>query len=53
LVWCVEHPEELYNMRHAALATAKKQTWAKVREDFRQKLGEKLGISLSINHLDN
>jgi len=47
LVSCAEHPEILSEMRQHAVDTARTHSWIDVRVDFREKLGKKLGISLT------
>jgi glycosyltransferase involved in cell wall biosynthesis len=39
LQWCVDHPEDLFEMRAAALTSARRWTWAHYRERFREALG--------------
>jgi glycosyltransferase involved in cell wall biosynthesis len=43
LQWCVDHPEDLFAMRQAALASAGRWTWA----DFRRRQVELLGRALA------
>lgn len=43
LTWCLEHPQELFEMRRAALASAARWTWT----DFRQRHVELLDRALS------
>jgi len=40
--WCLDHPRELFAMRSAALASARRWTWTDFRQAFRMELGAAL-----------
>jgi len=46
MLWCIEHPQELMNMRKNCLETAQKHRESKRHAEFRTKLGAALGIRL-------
>lgn len=42
MLWCVENPAKVYEMRQQALKTAQNRSWADFQKEFIQKLKEKL-----------
>lgn len=40
--WCIDHPDELREMRHHAVETAQLWTWTDFRQSLREQLGAKL-----------
>jgi glycosyltransferase involved in cell wall biosynthesis len=45
LRWCINNSNTLYEMKFHALETARRHTWVNIRQMFRQKIAEKLGVT--------